>query len=327
MVKIDYGLVYLQAENARIGLRGLSHHLKKTPQRLKYSISSLEKEGIIKNPYCIFDYSYFGLILFRVYFKGGYISDKDKDNIIRELSDNPYIVSIYELTGEFDLAVEFASPNPSKFNKELKKIAVLTPTLNDYKITLNLVTHVYPRHYLTKNADLQKLNTERILGGDRIREEFNMNEMKVMKNLLYNPTMRLMEFAESTELNVKTVKSVLNNLIKKNVIKGFKYMIDTNKLGINKCRLFLKLHNLSAEREGQLMTYFLKINEIVQVNKTVGDWDMEVDIEAIDKVKVRYIIREIREEFKDLIERFNLIEFYNYYKRSYLPLYLFREKV
>src|SRR3989338_9837644 len=140
MPKLDLELLYLRGENARIGLQDLSHHLKRTPQRLKYTFSVMEKEGILRDPYCVFDYSYFGLILFRVYFKGGYISEQDKTGIISTLRENPYVISIYELTGEYDLCVEFASPNPSRFNKELKKISNLHATLTDYKIVLNVVT-------------------------------------------------------------------------------------------------------------------------------------------------------------------------------------------
>jgi len=122
MSKTDNTLIYLRSENARIGLKELSRHLKKSPQRLKYSLSVLEHDEILNQPYCVFDYSYFGLILFRVYFKGAYIREKDKNNIIAELQKNNYIISLYELSGEFDLVVEFASPNPSRFNKELKKV-------------------------------------------------------------------------------------------------------------------------------------------------------------------------------------------------------------
>ncbi|MDD5331922.1 MAG: Lrp/AsnC family transcriptional regulator [Candidatus Nanoarchaeia archaeon] len=325
MVKINHELIYLKSENARRSLKELSQHLKTTPQRLKYSISTLEKEKILKEPYCIVDYSHFGLILFRTYFKGGYIKEQDKAKIIDELKNNSFVTSIYDFTGEFDLGVEFTSPNPSKFNKEFKRIITLNPALNDYKIILNLVTYVYPRHYLTKNQNLHNLNIERLLGGDKELVDFNKNELNVLQNLLTDPTITLTKLAEVSKLNIKTVKSIIKDLTKRNVIKGFKHIIDTEKLNVHSSRLFLKLHNVSLERESQLMQFFLNTQEIVQVNKTIGDWDMEVDIESQDKSKIRSMIMKLREDFKDLIEKFNLIELYSYHKRSYLPQYLFNK--
>lgn len=326
MAKFDPSLVYLRSEHARMSLRELSRHLHKSPQLLKYSTVILEKEGILHDPYFIFDYSYFGLILFRVYFKGVYIKEQDKLRIIKELKENPYVLSIYELTGEFDLAVEFASPNPSKFNKEFKRVISENPLLKEYKIVLNLVSHIYPRHYLVGSPELHSLVGQKIVGGDREKDEFSAQEISLLRVLLHHPTIRYTTLAKEAGMNIKTAKSVLNNLTKRNIIKGCKFLINRNKLNVHRSRLFLKLHNLNLENESVLMKYLHDTKEVIQVNKTVGDWDMEIDLEALDKSSIRFMILKLREEFSDLIANFNLIEFHDYYKRTYLPEYLFREE-
>src|SRR3989344_9149584 len=137
MNKQDHTLLFLRSENTRMSFRELARVTQKSPQLIKYNVSVLEKEGILRDPFYIFDYSYFGLILFRVYFKGIYIKEQDKIRVIDELRQNPYVLSVYELVGEFDLGVEFAAPNPSKFNKEFKKIISSNPLLKEYKIVLN----------------------------------------------------------------------------------------------------------------------------------------------------------------------------------------------
>ena len=324
MTKIKKELIFIYTENARIKIKELAKLFKESSQRIKYSLNVFEKERVIYNPYCIFDYSYFGLILFRVYFKGAYISEKDKSEIIKKLYENEYVVSIYELSGEFDLVVEIQSPNPSRFNKVLKNLSTTIPTLSNYKIILNLVTHIYPHLYLTNEDYLHsQVPSQIIIGGDRSIENFSSNEMTVTNNLLNNPKMWIKTLAKQSNLHTKTVKSVLQNLNEKKVIKGFKYVIDNNKLNIYKFRLFLKLHNLIKDREKDLMEYMLKKKEIVQAHKTVGDWDLEIDIESPDKILIRKLTIEIRESFKDIIETFNIMEFYQYYKKSYLPSYLF----
>ncbi len=321
-------LEFLELENAREKLNNVYGLLKRTPERLKYSLKILEKEGILYSPHCVFDYSYLGLIMFRVYFKGGYISEKDKGKIIEKLSKNPYVVSIYELSGEFDLAIEIQSKNPSRFNKELKDVADLIPTLNNYKVLLNIVTHIYPKLYLVKELDsLSWDESEIIVGGDREVAEFSSNEMMVMKSLLAHPKMRFTRLARESSLNIKTLMGEIKNLSEKRIIRGYRYLIDYGKLGVSKYRLFLKLHNLSKERDSQLLEHFKKTKGIVQVSKTVGDWDMEVDIEAFESSRIRFLINQLREDFKDVIQSFNLIEFMGYHKKSYLPDYLFEDVV
>lgn len=326
MVKINYNLLYLASESSRLRIKEISKLLRKSSQRLKYNLKTFEKEAIIKNPYTVFDYSYFGILLFKVYFKGAYISEKDKEDIFKTLLDNPYITSIYELSGGYDLVLEFCTPNPSRFNKELKKISSQIPTLNNYKVILNVVSHLFTRRYLLKKGTYFPVGVDVILGGDRTMDHFSKNELSVLGTLLSNPKVKLTKLGKATNLNIKTSNSILNSLQERKIIKGFKCLIDINKVGIEKVRLFLKLHNIDPERDQALLNFANQKKEIVQLNKTVGDWDMEIDIETFDRKKIRGIIVELREEFKDIIQTFNLIEFFKYYKRSYLPMYLFDEK-
>ena len=214
-------------------------------------------------------------------------------------------------------------PNPSRFNKELKKLISQNATLSNYKVLLNVVTHNYPSYYLTRRSTLHKLNSEKITGGDRERADFSENDLLVIKHIVENPEIRITALAKVTKLNIKTVKTIIRNLTKKRIMKDFKYTVNTNNLGINKSIIFLKLHNLSVESEADIIKFMRTTDEIVQVNKTVGDWNMEVHIASPDKAKIRLITRKLREEFKEQIVQFNLIEFLMHYKKEYLPRYLF----
>ncbi len=322
----DPNLLFYYSEDPRVKLKDISSSLRKSSPRLKYNISKMDKEKIVDHAHPIIDYSCFGMVLFRVYFKGGYVSEKDKNKLVHLLQKHPNIVSIYELSGEFDLVLEMEAPNASRFNKELKKLISIAPTLNNYKIVLNIVTHLYPRSYLLpKKSPINISWTEKdiIIGGDRPTETFSNEEKNILFEILHHPKIRFTTLAKKTKMNVKTAVSIFNNLKQRKILKGFNQIIDTNKLGIFKYRLFLKLHNLSPEREVELMDFLLKTPEVVLVHKTVGDWEMEIDLEALEKEKIRYLISQLKEEFTDLIETFNSIEFYQYYKKAFLPMSIF----
>jgi len=327
-------IIFFYTEQARLKMKDLGLLIKRSPQRLKYNLKTLESTNLVLKPFSIIDYSYFGLHLFRVYFKGGYISEKDKEKILQKIKDHPYVISIAELTGRYDLVLEILAPNASRFNKELKSIVNQFPTLNNYKIILNIVTHVYPRSYLLKGSRLLKevsvtsnFESDIVIGGDREFQKLTDTEINIIKSIVYNPRLRLTKLAKATNLNVKTATKILQGLHTKKIIRGFQHLLDINSLGYFRQRWFLKLHNLSQERENDLMDYFLKTPEIIQVNKTVGDWDMEVEVESLEKTKVRFLIVQLRENFIDLIENFNNIEFYQYHQRSFLPMYLFQEDI
>lgn len=318
----DLNIIALYAENSRIRLNHLSKKLHKSPQRLQYTLKQLSP--IFQLSHCIFDYSYFGLILFRVYFKCGYINQQDKEKILQQLEHNQYLVALYELSGEYDLVIELIAPNPSRVNKELKKLSSIIPSLNHYKLILNIVSHLYPRTYLLLNPALAKeWEKQIIIGGDRQQESFTQKELLIMQHLLNNPQTRLSNLAQLSGLHIKTTTHLLKSLHKRRIIRSYKCVLNNSALHIEKIRLFLKLHNLQQYREDEFMEFLLKTPEITLLNKTVGDWDMEIDLESQDKARIKFLINQIREQFKDIIANFNRAEFGGYYKRSYLPQYLF----
>src|SRR3989338_1340947 len=322
MIKKDLDILFLSSENARARINNIALAVKKSPQLVKYTQGMMKKEGLLFQPFAIIDYSYFGLLLFRVYFKGGYFSSQEKERILRHLRANQYVVAAYELEGEYDLVVEMCVPNPSRFHKELCRIVTEIPALNNYKVILNIVSHIYPKWYLLKNKSMVKdMWISIVIGGDRVPEQWDQRELGILHFLIEDPTLRLTTLAEKCHLNIKTVMMLWKGLQQRKVLRGFQYLLSHTHLGIIKERLFLKLHNLSEQREEQLMHFLLSTPEIVQVHKTIGDWTMEIDIESLDQLRLRKVIRDIREQFKDLIETFMMMEFGQYYYKSFLPKY------
>ena len=115
--KIDKRLLYFYGENCRLSLSEMAKKIHKSPQLVKYTISRLEKSKIILFYYTVIDYSCFDMLLFKVYFKGGCSKSSELNLLVKKLMENPYVTSIYEMGGQYDLLVEFMTKNPSKFHK------------------------------------------------------------------------------------------------------------------------------------------------------------------------------------------------------------------
>lgn len=316
-------ILFLTLENSRIKIKDISSYTKKSSQLVKYNIKELLKKSDIYSPHTIVDYSYFGLMLFRTYFKGAYVSEKEKNQLIRYFSEDKYVVSVSEMEGEYDLVAEIASPNPSRFNKVLKEMISTYPSLTKYRVSLNLVTYIYPRRYLTGNERIKLFVPQSIvLGGDREKEDFTQKEIDIIKEIVKNPNIRMTVLSKKANLNVRTASKIISGLRSRNIIRGYKYLLNTSNLGITRTRLFLKFQNLNKESEDNLTLSLESIKEVVSANKTLGDWELEIDIESSDKTRIRKIIMELREKFKDIIEDFTTMEILHISKRDYLPGYI-----
>ncbi len=318
--KINNNLLYLYSENCRASFSFIAKKLRKSPQIVKYSINQLEKEGIIPFYYTVVDYSLFNMLLFRVYFRGGYSRGLELNSLIKKLIENPSVVSVYETGGQYDLIVEFMAENPSRFNKELKLIISENPELNNHDIIINVVSHIYPRYYLLGKNKMNYSNPlkEIIIGGDRELSKISKNQKNVLIALVKNPRERITSIALKLKINAKTALSVMKSLEEKKIIRGYKSSIKTGKLNIIHNRITLKLHNIDPLKEKQLMDFCINTPEITRLNKTIGQWDIEIDAETISQIDFRDIYLKIRDEFKDIIMLFNSYRIYNKIKHKYI---------
>lgn len=314
MNRPDLMLVHALAEDARSRLSTVSQQTKKSQQRLKYSMSVMVKDGILSHPHAVLDYAYFGLLLFKVYFKGVWLDDSYTSSVIARLRKNPSVVAIHELYGAFDLSIEMLAPNPSRFNKELVELCRTVPGLDSHATLLNVVTHIYPRSYLVGGARTGQI----IIGGDRMLRVFSPEESALINALVKRPLAGRTILAKEVGVHVRTSNKLLDGLVSAKVVRGFKYVLDTEKLGISCVLLFFKLHTRAQEREAELLEYCFATKEIVQASKTVGDWDIEIAIESLTSARVRSVITTIRQRFKDIIQTYSFMEMVRCHKRAYL---------
>jgi len=321
VTKIDKRLLYFHGENCRLSLSEIAKKIHKSPQLVKYTINRLEKSKIILFYYTVMDYSCFDMLLFKVYFKGGCSKSSELNLLVKKLMENPYVTSIYEMGGQYDFLVEFMATNPSKFNKELKMLIKENEELNNYDIIINIVSHIYPRDYLTPRSKKAKdLNfpSEIIVGGDRDKIVLNDKEKRILLAFVENPKIRLTSIASKLDINIKTVMSVIKSLKNKKIIRAYKSALDMEKCSLISNKITLKLHNIEPEKENMMLDFCLNNPNIVKISKTIGAWDFEIDVETNSPTDFREIYLKIRDEFKDVIRSFNSYKIYKIFKHKYL---------
>jgi len=319
--KINKRLLYLYGENCRISLSKIAKKIHKSPQLVKYTVNRLEKEGIVPFYYTIIDYACFDMLLFKVYFMGGCSTSSELKLLIKKLMQNPYVTSIYEIGGQYDLLVEFMAQNPSKFNKELKLLIKEYGELNNYDVIINIVSHLYPRAYLMPSNGKVKdflLPSQIVVGGDRNKIALNNNEERVLSTLVRNPKIRLTSIASNLKINIKTVIAAIKSLESKKVIRAYKFALDMQKCNLIKNKITLKLHNIDIKKEKKMLNFCLNNPNIVKFSKTIGEWDVEIDVETSSPTEFREIYLKIREEFKEVIRSFNSYRIYKLFKHNYL---------
>ena len=308
--------------NARLPFSKIGKKLRMSQQRVSYAVDSLIKKNIIEQFYTLIDYSKFDVMNFRVYFKVNYTTQDEFNQLIEHLKKEPSTSWIANCGGRYDLICTFLAYNPSSFNKTLKEIMRKFPKqLENYTILTTIVSRSFGRKYLFQKV--KSFPQENIVGGDRKPEIVDETDLKILSLLAPNARVSAVEIANKLELTAKTVIERIKKLQKREIIRSFKQALNVRQMRDMVFVVAIKEHNVVPEAEDELMNY-LKIHpNVVNVVKTLGEWDMEIQIEVENWDIFRSIVIGLRQKFKSLIQDIENIPIYKtYHKINYFPGFL-----
>lgn len=327
-MKINNEAVFLFSMNSRESLVKIGKKLNKSQQYINYNISKLEKNGQIKGYHTIFDYARFGYLVFHVYIKIIYSNQKQYDSMIADLMSNPHVIGISELGGMSDVLIEFAAYNPSAFNKAFKEVITkYSSQVQSYKVLIEILKHIYPKNYMSKKHDLDIVNRYRdlIVGADRLPLDLDEQQRRICYELYKDPKTPVVSIARAVGLSPKTVMLKIKELEKMRVIRGYRPLFDLEKLGVYHNKLFLELAYQNTGQEQELINFLKEFDYVTGVTKTIGHWDLILDIETFSSERFRKVFLTIREKVKGFFRDVECSSVDCVYSRSFLPMSYFED--
>jgi DNA-binding Lrp family transcriptional regulator len=307
--------------DSRMPFSKMGKKIRMSQQRISYTIDSLSKKEIINGFYTLIDYSKLDVINFRVYFRVSYTTQEKFKELINYLKEDSSTSWIATCEGKYDLICTFLAYNPSSFNKTIKKIMRKFPKqLENYVVLTTIVSRNFGRKFLSQTTNIPD---DLIIGGDRKPEELDNIDLKILNFLSKNARISAVEIGNNLKLTPKTIIKRIKKLKDKKIIVGFKPALNVRETNYMAFLLAIKSHNVVPEVEDKLINYLRLHPNVVNVTKTLGEWDLEMQIEVKSWYIYRKIVIEIREKFKSLIQEIESIPLYKtYHKMNYFPGFL-----
>lgn len=298
--------------DSRSSLLKISKSCGMSQQLAGYKLRRLSSSGILQGFYTLVEYSRFGQSCFRTYLSVGYKSISEFRKLMSSLSENPHVTEISECGGRWDIILTILSGNASRFNKTLRGIIAENPVLKDFGVVTNVVTHEFSRKYLNP----RRPGLDIILGGDREMLPVSRTDRLVLSEISANPRKTAAHISAKLSIHPRTASRSLVRMQKEGIIKGFRPLIDTSMLGRVHSRMLIKYGRVDPQREHDLVAYCRRHPDIVSLNKVLGSWDIEIDIEARPGEPLRSCIMGIRESFGDIIKETDSMEIFRSHKKS-----------
>ncbi|MBS3162435.1 Lrp/AsnC family transcriptional regulator [Candidatus Woesearchaeota archaeon] len=320
--KKELQLIYELSNNARSPLNHIAKRLKASQQGINYRIKQFQEQGTIMGFFTIFDYANLDFDCFRVYFRLNYQKKEQFESIIQHFLTNTFVLSVIPSAGRWDLIVLFASKNASKFNKILQVIIDKFPNIfENIEILTTISSHEFGRKYL---VDYSSHIGTTIYGGDKIASSLDSVDKKIISELYESPRSSYVKIASRLKLNPKTIISKIKSLEAKGVIKGYSLNLDCYKFDYLPYKILIKYHHLSKE-ENELLKFCHQHKNIIRLNKTLGFWNLELDIEVPDTLELNNILSEIKRKYNSVIFEIEIVQLLRAPKISFIPKSFFLE--
>ncbi|UCD21143.1 MAG: Lrp/AsnC family transcriptional regulator [archaeon] len=307
----DRKILYELDINARQTISEIAKKVKLNKNTVNYKIKKLENEKLILGYYTVVDYSKLGFISLRVYFNFFNTKPEHEKEIINFLIKNKKVGVVGQVESPYDIIFQAWVKNIYEFDdfwfKFKKKFRQFI-----WKERVYLVNRVYnfKRKYIT-----DKPNYEYEFGGGSKKEKFDEFDLKILKLLARNARIPIIDIAEKLKVPERTIAYRIKQLEKKKIIMGYRLNLDAIKIGYEYYKLNCVLN--SMEDYERLFQFSQQHPNVIFLDRTMSELDLEIDIEVRGRKEMLKLIKELKEKFK--IRDIEIATYKEYYKLETIP--------
>lgn len=294
-------LLYL---NSRESFVQLGKKLKLSSASVERRLRQLQDAGIITLLFADVNFAKLGLKSYRIYMKFDVMDEQTEHELLKFFETYSRTVWGVICEGEYDVLIRFIA----KDEFEVQKVIELVLKKFGTKITEKTVITTTYQNYLSWNRVFE---TERRAAFPVERmdksENFDKVDMKILSALYENARTTTVEIAKKVGLSPDAIQYRLRKLNETGLILGYTAWFDSRKLGFDYYKLLIGFRNITTDKENEFLGYCAQKDEVVFVNKTIGSWDIELDILVRDNQDLHAFIRNIKTSFGDIMGRHTYI--------------------
>jgi len=311
----DRKILFELDKNARITTTEIGKKIRKSKQFVDYRIKRLEEEGVLSGYITVIDYSRLGYQSIRVYFKFHNITPEKQNELENDLIKDKEVWWLVTTEGPWDVAYAMAVKNVLEFYDYWDKIMIkYREYIRDKSVVVYTHIRQYPKSYI-----INQKNTERgtLVGASKEIVPIDKLDVQLLKLLSDNGRMPLLEIATKLHTSPQVIKNHVKKLEKNKIIQGYRALIDVSFLGYRYYKSYINL--LNTERLQELEQFCLQHPNILNVNRTIGGRDFEIELQAKSFDEFDFIMNELRREFAGMIDDYEFVIAREEKKMVYFP--------
>lgn len=315
--KFDLKLLTELEKDARQASSQIGKKLGTSQQVVSYRIKSLEKRNIISRYYTIINLTKLGYTSYRTMIRLSNMNPHKHNEIISYLTKSKNILWIVDCGGRWDLIVNFMAQNIIHYNNLLREFKNNFPEqIQNYDILTTLEVIYFGRNYFLKSKPNIKLPS---FGGEWKTIKIDKKNLEILSLLAENARMNAVDLGVKLRISPNTVILRIKEMKKNGFIQGFKPLIHLENTPYEEYKALLKFHNITENKEKEIISYLKSSSNVAGVIRLVGLWDFEIEFGTETKYEMLEFTRTFRDKFKEIIKDFEVIPLFHEYRYNFFP--------
>ncbi len=302
--KKDKQLLSLLYNNSRMSFTEMGKTLKLSSSSVERRVRALRDAGVISLLFADLNLLKLGFRAYRLYFKFDVMDRKTESEVVKLFEDYPHTVWGVVCEGAYDVLWRIAE----KDEVAVEKAAYLMMEKFGDRIVEKTVATTTYQMYLAWNKATETerhaaMPTEKVTNVESVDE----TDMKLLAALYGNARGTTVNLAKLVGLTPDAVKYRMKRLVEKEYILGYTAWFDAKKLGFNYYKLLIGFKSATKERELEFVRYCIENDNVILVNKTIGSWDIEVDVIVRDNTELHEFMRDMKTKFGHIVGRHTFV--------------------
>ncbi|MEI6732180.1 MAG: Lrp/AsnC family transcriptional regulator [archaeon] len=298
----DQKIIEILKENSRATGQQIAKKAMISHDSANYRIKRLERLGIISKYTLDVNYRLLGYDEYRLFLQLLEHNQESLKELFAYLKNKNNFPQVLQYMGNRDLRISI--------------------TASDLRETDEIITEINSKFakIISDQELMRKVRNilqEDVVPARNPKIKIDKTDKELLSILLENSRESSVEIAAKLKLSPDAVIYRMKKLKESGVIRKFATIFNVNKMGYHWYTITLLMKNFSSKEEQNLKNYQKKNKNILRVLKTIGEWNILIDILAKSPQELQKEIGEIREILGDSIKDYDSFLAYKEIKNEF----------
>ena len=310
--------MYELDKNARASYQQIAKNIKSKKDVVAYRFNKLLENKIIKKFVTVLALGKVHIFNYKIYFQFQGLSHAEEEEMLNDFINDPNVIWVAKCEGRWDLMISHYAKNIIEFAKIKNSIfEKYGKYVHDYSIIINEEAYIFNRDYLVAKKQTQR--KFHLYIGEIEDIGLTKKDRKFIHFISNNARFQLLDLAKKLNLDVKTVQSKIRKFEKIGFIQGYTTFFDIDKIGYKFFKLFIFLQEHTKQEYNSLLEFCKNKPNVIHLMKTIGPWELELEIEAEEIDYIHKLSKELRNKSPNIIKKIESVIISDEMKLDFFP--------